>query len=123
MDIWDQVPLCAYWNDQIKQFILLRLPLVRKDRRFFCAIRLSCGRCACTSAHKTANVHRVLQHEMCASRRIRKMILPYPIAEMENLKMNRYLLGHNDKNVLPSGEIKETEIIADNQTLMNNKAV
>ena len=37
MDIWDQVPLCAYWNDQIKQLILLRLPLVRKDRRFFCA--------------------------------------------------------------------------------------
>ena len=51
------------------------------------------------------------------------MILPYPIAEMENLKMNRYLPEHNDKNVLPSGGIKETEIIADNQTLMNNKAV
>ena len=39
VDIWDQVLLCAYWNDQIKQFIMLRLPLVRKDRRFFCAER------------------------------------------------------------------------------------
>ena len=36
VDIWDQELLCAYWNDQIKQFIMLRLPLVRKDRRFFC---------------------------------------------------------------------------------------
>ena len=35
VDIWDQVPLCAYWNEQIKTVILQKLPLVREDRRFF----------------------------------------------------------------------------------------
>lgn len=79
MDIWDQVPLCAYWNEQIKTVILQKLPLVREDRRFFCA-------------------------------------------EMEKSQMKRYLRGHSFTNLLPSGEIKETEIKTDDQILMNNKA-
>ena len=80
VDIWDQVPLCAYWNEQIKTVILQKLPLVREDRRFFCA-------------------------------------------EMEKSQMKRYLRGHSDTKLLPSGEINEKGIKTDDQILMNNKAV
>ena len=39
VDIWDQVLLCAYRIDQIIQFTMYRLPLVRKDKRLFCVQR------------------------------------------------------------------------------------
>jgi len=37
-------------------------------------------------------------------------------------QMKRYLRDHSFMNLLPLGEIKETEIETDNQILMNNKA-
>ena len=37
MDVWDQVHLYALWNEQTGNSELLKPPLVRKDRRFFCA--------------------------------------------------------------------------------------
>ena len=43
MDIWDQVPLCAYRIDQIIQFTMYRLPLVRKDKRLFACSNEPCA--------------------------------------------------------------------------------
>jgi hypothetical protein len=60
---------------------MLRMPLVREDRRFFVG-------------------------------EIRE----------ETSHMNRYLTSHSGMILLPSGEIKETEIKTDDQILMNNKA-
>ena len=110
VDIWDQVPLCAYRIDQIIQFTMYWLPLVRKDKRLF-----ACSEQLWTCRHGSLQNKNHAQTGWCtySSGSCSRM-------DERRARMKRILRYHSFSNLLPGRETKDKETIAEDPIFKMN---
>ena len=101
MDIWDQVPPCAFWNDQINRSINAETAACpNRQAAFFARSNEPCE-------DRTDDSRCEFAHIRMTER---------------NSQMKRYFRDYSFTSLLPSGEIKDAEPITEDKIQKKKKA-